>query len=164
MVIVTAAIVGFALTVMTWGADLWGRTAPAAPGGGYAFAAFVGTLLPAGLAVAVMSLGRVTWKASPLRSVGWAVASLSGAAAVFVWAVVVFAGFRPKHRRDWDGGCYARGNPCWIHVEYPWFWAVGLLSTVLVSTVLITTAMKIMRAREVAKAGPGESPADATAG
>ncbi|MFI0967410.1 hypothetical protein ACH4S8_39380 [Streptomyces sp. NPDC021080] len=148
MVIITAVLVGFALTVATWGVDLWGRVAPAAPGGGYGFAAFVGALLPVGLTVAIVSLARTEWKASPLRSLGWTIASLTGFAAAFVWAVVVFAVFRPRYRRDWDGHCHARGNPCWVHVEYPYVWAVGLLSTVLVAAALITVLIRIANARE----------------
>ncbi|MER5397741.1 hypothetical protein [Streptomyces sp. NPDC002599] len=150
---VTAAIVGFALAGMAWGSELWGDVAPAWPGGGYGFAAAVGAVLPIGLAAVIATLARMKWKTSPLRSLGWVVASLPGVAAFLLCAVVVFAAFRPKHRRDWNAGCYGRGNPCWVHVEYPWVWAVGLLSTVLVAAALIAAAIKISDARE--KTGPG---------
>lgn len=119
LLVVTAALIGLALTVMTWGPRLWGRVAPSVPGGGYGFAAVVGTLLPIGIAVLGMTLSRMRWRTRALRSLGWLVASLPGAAACLVWTVVVLASFRPKHRRDWDGSCYERGEACWVHVEYP---------------------------------------------
>ncbi|MET7988104.1 hypothetical protein [Streptomyces sp. NPDC005281] len=154
LITATAAVAGFALTVMTWGSELWGRAAPASPGGGYGFAALAGALLPVGLTVVIVTLTRMKWKPSPLRSIGWVLASLPGVAAVLMWAVVVFAGFRPRHRRDWHGGCYSRGGPCWVHAEYPWVWAVGLLSTVLVAAALITAAVRITKAREASADGP----------
>ncbi|MEV8036618.1 hypothetical protein [Streptomyces sp. NPDC086182] len=143
-----AAFVGFALLVMAWGSELWGHVAPASPGTGYGFAAGVGALLPLGVAAMIATLSRMNWKRSPLRSLGWAAASLPGVAAFFVWAVVFFATFRPKHRRDWDSRCYSQGGPCWLHEEYPWVWAVGFLSTVLVAAALITVAIKVANARE----------------
>ncbi|WP_327409198.1 hypothetical protein OG458_19160 [Streptomyces sp. NBC_01281] len=148
LLVVTAALIGLALTVMTWGPRLWGRVAPSVPGGGYGFAAVVGTLLPIGIAVLGMTLSRMRWRTRALRSLGWLVASLPGAAACLVWTVVVLASFRPKHRRDWDGSCYERGEACWVHVEYPWVWAVGVLSTVLVSAAVIIVAFRVMDTRE----------------
>lgn len=84
----------------------------------------------------------------PLRSLGWAIASLPGLAACAFCALVVFTTTRPKYHRDWDSGCHSRGNPCWVHVEYPYVWAVGLLSTVLVAAALITVLIRIANARE----------------
>ncbi|MFE2532865.1 hypothetical protein [Streptomyces sp. NPDC059371] len=150
---VAAAIIGFALTIMTLGTELWGSAAPAWPGGGYGFAAVVGAAGPLGLAAVIATLGRTRWKTNPLRSLGWVLASLPGVAASFVWVVVAFAGFRPKHRRDWNSGCYSRGKPCWVHVEYPWVWAVGLLSTVLATAVLFTVLFRIDKARRSTAAG-----------
>ncbi|MFF3884561.1 hypothetical protein [Streptomyces sp. NPDC001914] len=149
---VAAALIGFALTVMTLGTDLWGSAAPAWPGGGYGFAAVVGAAGPLGLATVIAALSRTRWKTNPLRSLGRVLASLPGVAASFVWVVVVFAGFRPRHRRDWGSGCHSRGNPCWVHVEYPWVWAVGLLSTVLATAVLFTVLFRIDKARRSAAA------------
>lgn len=137
----------FGMTADEWGPELWGRTAPASPGGGYGFAAVIGAVLPLGLAAVIATLSRMKWKVSPLRSLGWVAASLPGLAACAFCALVVFAAKRPKHRRDWDSGCYGRGDPCWVHVEYPWVWAVGLLSTVLVAAALIAAALKIADAR-----------------
>ena len=42
------------------------------------------------------------------------------------------------------------GDPCWVHQEYPWVWAVGLLSTVLVAAALIAVLIRIANAREKA--------------
>ncbi|MFF0190081.1 hypothetical protein [Streptomyces sp. NPDC005244] len=148
MLVGMAGIVGFALLGMAWGPVLWGRVAPAVPGGGYGFAAAVGALAPIGLAVVTTTLSRMKWRTSALRSLGWAVASLPGVAGCLLWALVVFAGFRPKHRSDWGSACHSRGEACWVHVEYPWAWAVGLLSTVLVSAALIAAAVRVTRRRE----------------
>ncbi|MEU4166009.1 hypothetical protein AB0F46_03865 [Streptomyces sp. NPDC026665] len=150
---VVAAVAAFGMTARAWQQELWGRTAPAWPGGGYAFAAAVGALLPFGIAALIAPLSRMKWKERPLRSLGWAVAALPGLAASSVCAMVVFTTTRPKYRRDWDSGCYSRGNPCWVHVEYPWVWAVGLLSTVLVAAALIAVLVRIANAREKVAAG-----------
>ncbi|MFD8737668.1 hypothetical protein ACFV06_22485 [Streptomyces sp. NPDC059618] len=137
-----AALAAFGLTARAWGPDLWGRAAPASPGGGYGFAAAVGAALPLGFAALVTALSRMKWRQRPLPSLGWALASLPALAVCSLCALVVFTATRPKHRRDWDFGCYSRGNPCWVHVEYPWVWAVGLLSTVLVAAALITVLVR----------------------
>ncbi|MFE4701984.1 hypothetical protein ACFRIC_33445 [Streptomyces sp. NPDC056738] len=137
-----AVIVPFAMAAEAWGPDLWGAAAPASPGGGYGFAAVVGAVLPLGLGALIGPLSRMKWKERPLSSLGWAVASLPGLAACSFCALVVFTTTRPRYRRDWDSGCYSRGNPCWVHVEYPWVWAVGLLSTVLVAVGLIVVLGK----------------------
>jgi len=145
-----AASAVFGMTAQAWGQDLWGRAAPASPGGGYGFAAAVGAVLPFGVAALVAPLSRMKWKARPFRSLGWAVVSLPGLVVCSFWALVVFTASRPKHHRDWDSDCYSRGNPCWVHVEYPWVWAVGLLSTVLVAAALIAVLIRIANAREKA--------------
>ncbi|MGW3667102.1 hypothetical protein [Streptomyces sp. NPDC005141] len=148
MLVALVAIAGFAMTAHAWGPELWGRVAPASPGGGYGFAAGVGALLPLGLAAVIATLTRMKWRASPLRSLGWVIASLPGVATCALWAQVVFAAARPKHRRDWNGSCHSKGEACWVHQEYPWVWAVGLLSTALVAAALIAAAVKITNARE----------------
>ncbi|WP_405916424.1 hypothetical protein [Streptomyces sp. NBC_00728] len=147
------AVAAFGMTAAAWGPGLWGQVAPAWPGGGYGFAVVVGAVLPLGLGTVIGTLSRMKWKARPLRSLGWVVTSLPGAAACFLWMLVVFTTGRPKHHRDWDSRCYRRGNPCWVHVEYPWVWAVGLLSTVLVAAALITVLIRIADARENAATG-----------
>ncbi|MFF2366465.1 hypothetical protein ACFVU0_27735 [Streptomyces sp. NPDC058122] len=148
-----AASAAFGMTAEAWGQELWGRAAPASPGGGYGFAAAVGAVLPFGLAALIAPLSRMKWKERPLRSLGWAVASLPGLAACCFCALVVFTTSRPKYHRDWNPGCYSRGNPCWVHVEYPWVWALGLLSTVLATAVLFTVLFRIDKARRSMAAG-----------
>lgn len=148
-----AAVTAFGLTAQSWGEELWGRAAPASPGGGYGFAAAVGAVLPFGFAALVAPLSRMRWKERPLRSLGWALASLPGLAAFSFCALVVFTTTRPKRHRDWNSACYSRGNPCWVHVEYPWIWAVGLLSTVLVAAALITVLAKRSDVAESGAAG-----------
>ncbi|MER5384213.1 hypothetical protein ABT040_28725 [Streptomyces sp. NPDC002688] len=148
LLVCLVAVAGFAMTEHEWGPELWGRVAPASPGGGYGFAAAVGAVLPLGLAAVIATLSRMKWKASPLRSLGWVAASLPGVAVCVFWALVVAATTRPRYRRNWDSGCYGLGDPCWVHQEYPWVWAVGLLSTVLVAAALIAVLIKVTDARE----------------
>ncbi|MBR8643165.1 hypothetical protein KEF29_37160 [Streptomyces tuirus] len=127
---------------MYWGHDLWSDLAPTWPGGAYAFAATVGALVPLVFLLWVWPLTRMNWKKSKPRSLGWAAASLPGLAAGYVVAGVIMATTRPKRRRDWDSGCYSEGGSCWVHVHYPWLWAVGLVATLTVIVLLITLFVK----------------------
>ncbi|OUD00640.1 hypothetical protein [Streptomyces swartbergensis] len=127
---------------MYWGHDLWGDFAPAWPGGAYAFAVTVGALVPLVFLVWVWPLTRMNWKKSKPRSLAWAAASLPGLAAGYVVAGVIGTTVRPKRRRDWDYDCYREGGPCWVHVHYPWLWAVGLVATLAAAALLITVLVK----------------------
>ncbi len=121
-----------------WGDELWSDFAPAWPGGGYAFAATVGALVPLVFLAWVAPLTRMNWKKSKPRSLAWAAASLPGLVAGYLVAGVIMGTVRPKRRRDWDSDCYSEGGPCWVHVHYPWLWAVGLAATLAVAALLIT--------------------------
>jgi hypothetical protein len=122
---------------MYWGHELWGDVAPAWPGGAYAFAGTAGALVPLVFIAWVWPLTLMDWKKSKPRSLAWAVASLPGLAAGYLVAGVIGTTIRPKRRRDWDYDCYREGGPCWVHVHYPWLWAVGLAATLAVITLLI---------------------------
>ncbi|MFF4401399.1 hypothetical protein [Streptomyces sp. NPDC001480] len=138
-----ALIVPMALADYAWGDEVWGELAPAWPGGAYAFAATVGALLPLALAALIAPLSRMNWKKSKVRSTAWAVGGLPGFALGWVLTVVIFSTFRPKRRRDWDGDCYSEGHACWVHVHYPWLWAVGLLASLVTAALLIAVLVRI---------------------
>jgi hypothetical protein len=130
----------------SWGEDIWGDFAPSWPGGAYAFAATVGACVPLAFAAFVAPLTRMDWKAARLRSLAWALGSLPGLGAGYLIAGVISATWRPRHRRDWYYGCYSRGGPCWVHVEYPYLWAVGLLATLATTALIIAALVMYVRA------------------
>ncbi|MER5829236.1 hypothetical protein ABT116_00125 [Streptomyces sp. NPDC002130] len=127
---------------MYWGHELWGDFASKWPGGAYAFAAFVGVLVPLVFLAWVWPLTRMKWKAGKGRSLAWAAASLPGLAAGYLVAGVIATTVRPKRRRNWDGDCFSEGGPCWVHAHYPWLWAVGLMATLSAAALLITLFLK----------------------
>ncbi|MEU6176390.1 hypothetical protein [Streptomyces coeruleorubidus] len=145
---------------MYWGHDLWSDFAPSWPGGAYAFAATVGALVPLVLLAWAWPLTRMNWKKSKPRSLAWAVASLPGLAAGYLPAGVIMATVRPKRRRDWDHDCYSEGGSCWVHVHYPWLWAVGLFATLAAAALLITVLVKYS-GRSSATAPSTSEPEDA---
>ncbi|MET9912713.1 hypothetical protein ABZZ74_39030 [Streptomyces sp. NPDC006476] len=129
-----------------WGHGIWGDFASSWPGGAYAFAATVGACVPLAFAAFVAPLTRMDWKAGKLRSLAWALGSLPGLGAGYLIAGVISATWRPKRRQDWSYGCYSRGGPCWVHVEYPYLWAVGLLATLATTALIITALVMYVRA------------------
>ncbi len=142
MVVFLALIVPMAMAMEARGKDVWGDLAPAWPGGAYAFAATVGACVPLAFAAFVAPLTRMKWRKSKARSLGWSIVSLPGLAAGWLIAGVILATWRPKRHRDWDSDCYSVGGPCWVHGEFPYLWAVGLVSTVAVAALLITLLVK----------------------
>ncbi|MEU3932779.1 hypothetical protein AB0E85_12190 [Streptomyces sp. NPDC029044] len=140
-----ALLMPLVLFDMYWGHELWGDFAPAWPGGAYAFAGTVGALVPLVFLAWVAPLYRMNWKKSTPRSLAWAAASLPGLAAGYLVAGVISTTVRPKRRRDWDADCYSQGGPCWVHVHYPWLWAVGLAATLAAAALLITVLVKVSR-------------------
>jgi hypothetical protein len=136
---------------------VWGELAPSWPGGGYVFAVCVGTLVPLAFAAFIAPLGRLNWKKRKLRSLSWAAASLPGMASFQLLAAVITATIRPKHREDWDGSCFSKGNPCWVHVHYPFLWAVGLLSTLAGAALLITLLIRYAPKSPTAPTRPSTS-------
>ena len=125
-----------------WGRGIWGDLAPAWPGGAYAFAATVGVLVPLVFAAFVAPLTRMNWKKSKGRSLAWAAGALPGLAGGYLVLGVILATSRPKRDRDWDSGCYSPGGSCWVHVEYPYLWAAGLLATLAMTALLIALLVK----------------------
>lgn len=140
---------------MYWGHGLWGDLAPIWPGGAYVFAGCVGLLVPLVFLAWVFPLTRMNWKKSKPRSLAWAVASLPGLAAGYLVAGVISTTVRPKRRRNRDADCYSEGGPCWVHVHYPWLWAVGLVATLAAAALLITLLVKL--SRRATPTGPSTS-------
>ncbi|MEU6995613.1 hypothetical protein ABZ953_33775 [Streptomyces sp. NPDC046465] len=115
----------FGLADLAWGTTLWGEIAPAWPGGGYGFAVTIGLLSPPALAGVIAPLVRAKRKQQPLRSIGWALAALPGVALSCLLLLLNFGATRPKRRRR-GPECFAHGEPCWIHEQYPYLWAPGI--------------------------------------
>jgi hypothetical protein len=138
-----AFLVPMAMADRKWGDRVWGELAPGWPGGAYAFAVAVGAVVPLALAALIAPLTRMKWRTSKVRSLGWAAASLPGLAACWVLTGVILETTRPKHRRNWDADCYSKGHPCWVHVQYPWIWAVGLLATLVVAALLVLALVRL---------------------
>ncbi|MET7357668.1 hypothetical protein ABZS76_04390 [Streptomyces sp. NPDC005562] len=154
----------FALADMAWGATLWGEVAPAWPGGGYGFAITVGLLVPPAVAGIVAPLSRANWKKEPLRSTGWAAAALPGTALTCLLLLLNFAAVRPKRRRR-GPECFAHGEPCWVHEQYPYLWAPGIAAAVLCAGIggwLVLVYVRKRRARltRAQPASPGPAPAE----
>ncbi|PJM91670.1 hypothetical protein [Streptomyces sp. CB01373] len=150
-----------AIAAQAWGKKVWGGLAPAWPGGGYGFAATVGAMVPFALAALIAPLTRMDWRRSKARTLGWAAAALPG----LVWgeaiSVVIAGVMRPKHRRDWDSACYAEGDTCWVHVRYPFVWAVGLVTTLVVSALLIVLIVKYVARDDETDGGTADVPSPA---
>ncbi|MFF8940741.1 hypothetical protein ACF1A5_00410 [Streptomyces sp. NPDC014864] len=154
----TAFLVPTVMMMRAYGRDVWGGLAPAWPGGGYAFAATVGALVPVALGSVIAALIRMNWRESKVRSLGWAAAALPGLAACWGLGIVIGSTTRPKHRRDWDAGCYARGGGCWVHAHYPFVWAVGLVTALAVGALLVALLVRLSKA----KADSGEAAAESS--
>ncbi|MEV0981308.1 hypothetical protein [Streptomyces sp. NPDC049915] len=144
-----------------WGRDIWAGLAPAWPGGAYAFAGCVGALVPPVFLAFVAPLTRMDWKKSRLTALARVLAALPGLAGGWLLAGIIAATLRPRHRRDWNGSCHARGGPCWVHDAYPFLWAVGTAATLAVVALLIGLfARRVRRTDDTAQAaGPADSPA-----
>ncbi|MFJ8198009.1 hypothetical protein [Streptomyces sp. NPDC096152] len=148
------------MMMRAYGRDIWGGLAPAWPGGGYAFAATVGALVPVALGSVIAALTRMNRRESKTRSLGRVAAALPGLAACWVFGIVIGSTTRPKHRRDWDADCYARGGGCWVHAHYPFVWAVGLVTTLAVGALLISLLVKLSTAK--ADSDSGETSAESS--
>ncbi|MGW7257000.1 hypothetical protein [Streptomyces sp. NPDC054834] len=138
-----ALVVPMVMADHSWGDRVWGEVAPGWPGGAYVFAVTVGAVVPLALAAVIAPLSRMKWKAGKVRSLLWTAAALPGFAACWLLSFVILKTTRPKRRWDWDDECYSRGNACWVHEQYPWIWAVGLLATLVTAALLIVTLVRL---------------------
>ncbi|MFI1484574.1 hypothetical protein [Streptomyces sp. NPDC020747] len=129
----------FALGPFTWAGELWREAAPAWPGEGYGFAATAGAVLPVTLAATVNALGRASkhWSHRRVPALLFIVAALPvGAVSLMVPAIAAHS-MRPK-RSHRGGYCSTAGEYCWISMQYPYVWLVGLAATVLSALLLMS--------------------------
>lgn len=109
-----------------WGNETWQWAAEARPGGAYGFAGFLGVVGPCLTALAVFCLCRTQWKSwrqHPWRTLVSAGACIASTAALLPFVVLALNAQYSGRRRGRDG------TPSWVFSNYPWLWAVGLLST-----------------------------------
>lgn len=138
-----ALVVPMASAEDSWGGRVWGEVAPGWPGGAYVFAATAGAVVPLALAAVIAPLTRMNRKAGRVRSLFRAAAALPGFAACWLLSVVILGTTRPRRRRNWDSECHGRGRPCWVHEQYPWIWAVGLLATLVTAALLVVVLVRL---------------------
>ncbi|WP_055551200.1 hypothetical protein, partial [Streptomyces kanamyceticus] len=127
---VLGAVVLFGLADLAWGATLWGDVAPGRPGGGYGFAVTIGLLAPPAVAAIVVPLKGADWRRETVRSLGRAAAALPGTALTCLLLLLCFGATRPKRRRR-GPECFAHGEPCWVHEQYPYLWLAGIAAALL---------------------------------
>ncbi|MEU5771691.1 hypothetical protein ABZ819_00100 [Streptomyces venezuelae] len=151
---VLAVVVLFALADLAWGETLWGDVAPGWPGGGYGFAISIGLLAPPAVAAIVVPLMRANWKKEPLRSAGLAVAALPGVALTCLLLLLCFGATRPKRRRR-GPECFAHGEPCWVHEQYPYLWLPGVAAAVFCAVAGGWLVHLYVRRRRAALTSPG---------
>jgi multisubunit Na+/H+ antiporter MnhB subunit len=149
-----ALFAAFALGPFAWAGELWRRMAPDWPGGGYGFAATAGAVLPAALVAMMLALGRAGthWKRHKVPAVLFAVAAVPCGAVSLMVVAIAMQSIRPK-RSHRDGYCSTVGEYCWISMQYPYVWLVGLAGTVL-SALLF---MWLHQAYEKRRGGKGPS-------
>ncbi|MET9682042.1 hypothetical protein [Streptomyces coeruleorubidus] len=79
-----------------------------------------------------------SWKAHPARTLVRTGLGVTSAAALVPYVSLVF--------NAQDTGEWGRGRdtaPSWVFSNYPWLWAVGLLSTIVTITALVRAAFVI---------------------
>lgn len=118
-----------------WGDDTWQWASEAWPGGAYGFAVWVGVCGPLVAALSVLCLSRMNWKSwreHTARTVANTVVGSASTTALVPYISLVFnAQDSGKLRQS------AVTSPSWVFSNYPWLWAVGLLSTMATITALI---------------------------
>ncbi|MFI1681243.1 hypothetical protein [Streptomyces sp. NPDC020607] len=151
---VLAVVVLFGLANLAWGDTLWGEVAPAWPGGGYGFAITIGLLAPPAVAAIVVPLSRANWKKERLRASGRAAAALPGVALTCLLLLLCFGATRPKRRRR-GPECFAHGEPCWIHEQYPYLWLPGVAAAVFCAVAGGRLVHLYLKRRRAALTEPG---------
>lgn len=144
-----------ALANMFWGDETWEWSADTWPGGAYGFAVFLGALVPCVATGFVMALSRTdwkSWKSHKVRTFGFTLSAVVCGAAMLQLVSLIF--------NAQDTGKWGRGRdtpPSWVFSNYPWLWAVGLLSTVVTATLLI--ALSVARHKRTSPADDAGAPA-----
>lgn len=134
------------------GREVWRWARDGFPGGGYAFAITVCGLVPVAFTLGVRTLARMNWAADRARSARMAALAVLSWAALMLLAtpIVQMMGPSRKHQERHGGVAYE---------EYPWIWAVGLASTLAVSALIITLAVRrLIRTKASDPAAPDTTP------
>lgn len=151
----TAVVVLLALLDLSWGDETWEWSADTWPGGAYGFAMFLGTLVPCVVTAFFMAVSRTawkSWKAHRIRSFGFTLLAVACGAAMLQLVSLIF--------NAQDTGKWGRGRdtpPSWVFSNYPWLWAVGLMSTIATATLLI--ALAVARDKRTSRAEDAGAPA-----
>jgi hypothetical protein len=133
-----SALALFALLFLSdwfWGDDTWEWSANNWPGGAYGFAVLLGALVPCVATLFVLTASRTdrkSWKSHKVRSFGFTLLAVVCGAAMLQLVSLIF--------NAQDTGKWGRGRgspPSWVFSNYPWLWAVGLVSTIATATLLI---------------------------
>ncbi|MEU5957318.1 hypothetical protein [Streptomyces sp. NPDC047525] len=124
------AAAGLVLGPYAWAGEMWRDLAPGWPGEGYGFAVTAGLLLPVAGALVALPLRYINWKQDKPRSAGWAAAALPGIGACVLILSIAMHTIRPKGSSR-SGYCHSGGEYCWVSLNYPYVWVVGLGATVL---------------------------------
>ncbi|MFF4748335.1 hypothetical protein ACWD5R_00430 [Streptomyces sp. NPDC002514] len=132
---VTGIIILFVTLDILWGDETWMWAAESLPGGAYGFSACVGICGPCLAALSIFSLIRLSQKSQRIhkgRTLVMAGLCIASTALLVPYIVLVF--------NAQNTGKWGRGNstsPSWVFSNYPWLWAVGLLSTMVTIAGLI---------------------------
>ncbi|MBV1938374.1 hypothetical protein KUF83_17650 [Streptomyces sp. BV286] len=135
----TALVVLLAVADMFWGDETWEWSADTWPGGAYSFAAFLGALVPCVATLFVMSASRTkwkSWKSHKARSFGFTLLAVMCGAAMLQLVSLIY---NAQNTGKWGRG--RDRSPSWVFSNYPWLWAVGLSSTIVMAALLITWAV-----------------------
>ncbi|MFJ4565679.1 hypothetical protein ACIP4U_18590 [Streptomyces caelestis] len=148
-------IVGLIILLATfdilWGDDTWQWAAEEWPGGAYGFAVCVGIGGPCLAVLSVLCLGHMKWKswrAHPVRTV---TNTMVGALVTIALAPYASLVYNAQDTGKWGRG--ASSSPSWVFSNYPWLWAIGLLSTVATIGVVIWLSVAYIR-RQSSAADP----------
>jgi hypothetical protein len=145
---IAGVIVLLATLDMLWGDDTWQWAAEEWLGGAYGFAVCVGIGGPFLAVLSVLCLGRMkwrSWRAHPVRTV---TNTLVGTLATMALAPYASLVYNAQNTGKWGRG--ATSSPSWVFSNYPWLWAVGLLSTVATIGVVIWLSVAYSRRQKSA--------------
>ncbi|MEU9879295.1 hypothetical protein [Streptomyces phaeochromogenes] len=148
--------VAFALGPFAWSGELWRETAPDWPGEGYGFAATAGALLPVTLFAMMRALWRANthWSQRKVPALLFVVAALPAGTVSLMVLAIAAQSIRPK-RSHRDGYCSTVGEYCWISMQYPYVWLIGLAGTVL-SALLLMSLYQACEKRRGSESAPAE--------
>lgn len=150
----SAVFVLLALSDMFWGDETWEWSADTWPGGAYGFAVFLGALVSCVATLFVLSASRTdwkSWKAHKARSFGCTLLAVMCGVAMLQLVSLIY---NAQNTGKWGRG--PDSSPSWVFSNYPWLWAVGLVSTIATAALLI--ALAVARHKRTSPAGDAGAP------